>query len=135
MFIGDKGYCVDSTIKGHLKYEDQWKSRKNSLYTSVCITNEHNTSQTCLFCFKKLQHPLRVTGNVKLKIVSGTFQCINLECTSVLADMATHARDSLSAMAIDLSGLATLLFGATFLQFDPKLQNLNIPPLLSEKET
>ncbi|ORE06554.1 hypothetical protein BCV72DRAFT_207244, partial [Rhizopus microsporus var. microsporus] len=109
-----------STIKGHLKYGRQWKPRKNNLYSFVCITNEHNTSQTCLFCFKKLQHPLRATRNVKLNVVNGTFQCINPVCPSVLADKATHARDSLSVMTISLSGLATLLFGATLPQFDSK---------------
>ncbi|ORE15609.1 hypothetical protein BCV71DRAFT_273597 [Rhizopus microsporus] len=116
MFVGDRGYCVGPTIKGHLKYGGQWKSRKNSLYTSVCIINRHNISQTCLFCFKKLQ----LTENTKLKAVNGTFQCVNPDCPSVLAGKATHVRDSLSAMAIGLSGLATLLFGATFPQFDPK---------------
>ncbi|KAG1176861.1 hypothetical protein G6F70_003074 [Rhizopus microsporus] len=120
MFVGDRGYCVGSTIKGHLKYGGQWKPRKNSLYTLVCITNEHNTSQACLFCFKKPQSPLRITGNTKLKVVNGSFQSVNPDCPSVLAGKATHARDSLSAMAIGLSGIATLLFGATFPQFDPK---------------
>ncbi|KAL4210898.1 hypothetical protein AB4K20DRAFT_1968871 [Rhizopus microsporus] len=61
-----------------------------------------------------------VTENTKLKAVNGTFQCVNPDCPSVLAGKATHVRDSLSAMAIGLSGLATLLFGATFPQFDPK---------------
>lgn len=120
MFVGDRGYCVGFTVKGHLKYGGQWKPRKNSSYTSVCITNEHKTSQTCLFCFKKLQRPLRVTGNTKLKVVNGTFQCVNPDCPSVLAGKAIHTRDSLSTMAIGLSGLATLLSGATFPQFDPK---------------
>ena len=53
MFVGDRGYYVGSTIKGHLKYGGQWKSRKNSLYTSICITNKHNTSQTCLFLLQE----------------------------------------------------------------------------------
>ncbi|ORE03237.1 hypothetical protein BCV72DRAFT_279563 [Rhizopus microsporus var. microsporus] len=119
MFVGDRGYRVGSTIKGNLKY-GQWKPRKNSLYTSVCITNEHNTSQTHLFCFKELQYPLRVTGNTKLKAVNGTFQCVNPDFPSVLAGKAIHARDNISAMAIGLSGLTTLLFGAIFPQFDPK---------------
>ena len=52
--------------------------------------------------------------------MNGTFQYVNPDCPSVLAGKATHARDSLRAMAIGLSGLATLLFGATFPQFDPK---------------
>jgi hypothetical protein len=63
---------------------------------------------------------LRVTGNTKLKAVNDTFQCVNPDCSSVLAGKVTYARDSLSAMAIGLFGLATLLFGTTFPQFDPK---------------
>lgn len=54
MFAGDRGLCIGSKIKGFLKYGGNWKSNKNSLYMTVCITNKHNTSQTCLFCFKKL---------------------------------------------------------------------------------
>ncbi|KAG1457883.1 hypothetical protein G6F57_014806 [Rhizopus arrhizus] len=97
MFVGDRGYCVGPTIKGHLKYGGQWKSRKNK--APVSFANYWST---------------------KLKVVNGTFQCVNPDCPSVLAGKATHARDSLSAMAIGLSGIATLLFGTTFPQFDPK---------------
>ena len=85
----------------------------------VLLTNI-TLRKLAFFCFKKLQRPLRVTGNTKLKAVSGTFQYVNPDCPSVLAGKSIHARDSLRAMAIGLSGLATLLFGTTFPQFDPK---------------
>ncbi|CAO3678074.1 hypothetical protein G6F70_008746 [Rhizopus microsporus] len=120
MFVGDRGYCVGSTIKGHLKYGGQWKPRKNSLYTSVYITNEHDTSQACLFLLQEAPVSFANYWSTKLKVVNGTFQCVNPDCPSVLAGKAIHARDSLIAMTIGLSGLTALLFGATFSQLDPK---------------
>ncbi|ORE11725.1 hypothetical protein BCV72DRAFT_321890, partial [Rhizopus microsporus var. microsporus] len=71
----------------------------------------------------------RVTGNTKPKAVNGVFQCVSPGCPSVLAGKATHARDSLSAMAIGLPGLVTLLFGPHFLsliQLTQPLQNCSI---------
>ncbi|KAL4216219.1 hypothetical protein AB4K20DRAFT_1973592 [Rhizopus microsporus] len=76
MCVGDRGLCNGSKIEGFLKYGGNWKLNKSSLYTAVCITNEHNTSQTA-FC----------------------------------AGKATHSRDTVSATAIALAGLSTLLFG------------------------
>ena len=79
------------------------------------------------FCFKKLLHPKRRTadknGCINLKNVNGAFVCVNPSCPSVKVDQSTHARDTLSAVAIDLSGIATLLLGITFPQF-----NRNISP-------
>ncbi|KAI8091495.1 hypothetical protein BDF21DRAFT_332254, partial [Thamnidium elegans] len=49
MFVGDRGYGIGSTIKGHARQGGLWKPKKHSLYSSVCITNEHNSSQTCIF--------------------------------------------------------------------------------------
>ncbi|CEJ02966.1 hypothetical protein RMCBS344292_16958 [Rhizopus microsporus] len=72
MFIGDSGLCFGSSIKGYQRYGGYWKPIKHSLYTSVCITSEYNTSQTCIFCFKKLLHPKRSTadknGRINLKM-------------------------------------------------------------------
>ncbi|ORE02264.1 hypothetical protein BCV72DRAFT_177069, partial [Rhizopus microsporus var. microsporus] len=73
-------------------------------YTSVCVASKHNTSQTCVFCFKKLLHPNRKTidknDRVNLKNVNGDFVCVNLVCTSLKADQNTHTRDTQSAVAI-----------------------------------
>lgn len=65
MFVGDRGYGIGSVIKGHSRQGGVWKPQKHSLYTSVCITNEHNTSQTCLFCLKNFFIPLQL-GLIKL---------------------------------------------------------------------
>ncbi|KAI9470663.1 MAG: hypothetical protein EXX96DRAFT_585315 [Benjaminiella poitrasii] len=58
MFVGDRGFGVGSRIQGHLRYGGNWKAQKHSLYTSVCVTNEHNSSKICSFCFHKISHPL-----------------------------------------------------------------------------
>ena len=55
--------------------------------------------------------------------MNGAFVCVNPSCPSVKAGQNTHARDTLNAVAIGLSGMATLLFGTTFPQF-----NRNISP-------
>jgi hypothetical protein len=46
MFIGDRGHGTGSRIKGHIKYGGHG-------HVPVAITNEHNSSQTCVYCFKK----------------------------------------------------------------------------------
>ncbi|KAI9486687.1 MAG: hypothetical protein EXX96DRAFT_627135 [Benjaminiella poitrasii] len=66
MFVGDRGLGIGSRLKGHLKYGGRWKPIKNSPYTSVLITNEHNSSQTCLFCYEKLSHPVGAMTNKKV---------------------------------------------------------------------
>ncbi|CEG69214.1 hypothetical protein RMATCC62417_05327 [Rhizopus microsporus] len=72
MFIGDSELCFGSSIKGYQRYGGHWKPIKHSLYTSVCITSEYNTSQICIFCFKKLLNPKRSTadknGRINLKM-------------------------------------------------------------------
>ncbi|KAI9266331.1 hypothetical protein EDC94DRAFT_497948, partial [Helicostylum pulchrum] len=84
MSVGDRGYGVGSRIKSHSQQGGIWKPQKHSFYTSVCITNEHNTFQTCPFCFGKLFHPTRTSynksGKIKIKSVNGSFICYNQEC-------------------------------------------------------
>ena len=52
MFIGDRGHGVRSIIKDYQQFGGHWKEKIHGRYTSSLITNEHNSSQTCLFCFK-----------------------------------------------------------------------------------
>ncbi|KAL4206359.1 hypothetical protein AB4K20DRAFT_1773551, partial [Rhizopus microsporus] len=59
MFVGDRGLSIGSRIKGFMRCGGHWKPKKHSLYATVCITNEHNTSQTCIYCFNKLPHPVQ----------------------------------------------------------------------------
>jgi hypothetical protein len=59
MFIGDRGTCVGSTLKGHLKYGGRWKPKLHAVSSLVKFTNEHKTSQTCMYCFNPIMHPLK----------------------------------------------------------------------------
>ena len=57
MIIGDCGFGAGSRIRGHLRHGGIWKQDRHARYTTVCITNENYTFQTCVYCFNKLQHP------------------------------------------------------------------------------
>ncbi|KAI8367810.1 hypothetical protein EDC96DRAFT_442052, partial [Choanephora cucurbitarum] len=56
---------------------------QHSLYTSVCIINEYNTPQACLFCFRTIRQSLEVAkkdGKEGLKVINGTCVCSNKTC-------------------------------------------------------
>ena len=128
MFVGDRGLSISSRIKGFMCYGGQWKPKKHNFYTAVCITNEHNTSQTCIYRFNKLSHPVRTihrNGASQLRTINGAFVYDNPSCVSVQAKKAVKRRDTLSAMVIGLSDLTTFLFGATLPPFDPKVSQSN----------
>ncbi|KAI8083631.1 hypothetical protein BDF21DRAFT_248768 [Thamnidium elegans] len=65
MMIGDLRTGVRSRIKGHLLYSGKWKQDIHGKYTSVCITNENNTSQTRAYCSNKLSHPIQAKKSLK----------------------------------------------------------------------
>ncbi|KAI9269623.1 hypothetical protein EDC94DRAFT_556671 [Helicostylum pulchrum] len=112
MLTGDRGYCHNSSIKGHLKYGSVWKPRLHSLYMSVAVTNENLTSQTCVFCFKKTTHPFKVSktkNGTLVKKVRGTAVCSNKHCILALKHETHKGRDPVSATAICISGSAMLL--------------------------
>ncbi|KAI9264014.1 hypothetical protein EDC94DRAFT_517810 [Helicostylum pulchrum] len=109
MFVGDRGTGVGSRIKGHRRYGGRRLEED-----VVCITNEHNTSQTCLYYFEKLEHPRQLVtkqGKVREKKISGVLLCVNPACVSVKYGQSTKARDSLSALAIGFSGASTCFLG------------------------
>jgi hypothetical protein len=54
----DRDLVVGSRTKGYMRYGGHWKPLKRSLYAYVCITNQHNASQACIYCFQKLSHPV-----------------------------------------------------------------------------
>lgn len=120
MFIGDRGTGIGSRIKGFRRYGGTWKEGIHAEAASVCITNENLTSKTCVFCFSRLNHPrVSQTKNSRKfeKKILGTLYCTNPLCVSVIAKRAIKCRDSLSALAIGLVGLSTVLFDAPFPQF------------------
>ncbi|KAK4509881.1 uncharacterized protein ATC70_007185 [Mucor velutinosus] len=128
MFIGDRGLCVDSRLKGHLKYGRRWKPRLHSSVATVHTTNEHKTSQTCTYCFGPTSHPTQTTkakdGKTKIRSIHGAFLCLNPACVSVLNHRAIQGRDKTSALAIAVSGLSTLLFRQPLPVFNPKTQSI-----------
>lgn len=54
MFVGDQGTGFGSRIKGFPRYGGGWRPQIHGGYSTVYVTNEYNTSQTCVFCFEKL---------------------------------------------------------------------------------
>ncbi|KAI8879826.1 hypothetical protein K501DRAFT_276187 [Backusella circina FSU 941] len=84
-----ENHGVGSRIKEFLKYGGKRNSKKHSLYTSVCITNENNTSQNYSFCFGKPSHPTTAIEKD--------------------ANQSHHDRDQVSALVVGLSGLGTLI--------------------------
>ncbi|KAI8382420.1 hypothetical protein BD560DRAFT_386546 [Blakeslea trispora] len=83
MMIGDRGMGVGSRIKQHLRYGGTWKQDNHARYTAVSITNENNTSQTCVYCFYKLQHSkqlMQVKDKTVYRNLKGAFHCLNPEC-------------------------------------------------------
>ncbi|KAI9245943.1 hypothetical protein EDC94DRAFT_590316 [Helicostylum pulchrum] len=90
MFIGDRGYGVGSNIKGHIKYGD---------------------------------HPLKTVvsknGKASLRSIKGTFVCNNKKCLLQKLSATHKARDEVSALAIGLSGAASLILDIAFPSSDP----------------
>ncbi|KAK4521627.1 uncharacterized protein ATC70_004157 [Mucor velutinosus] len=129
MFIGDRGLCVGSRLKGHLKYGGKWKPRLHSSVATVHTTNEHKTSQTCMYCFGPISHPTQTTkakdGKTKTRSIHDAFLCLNPACVSVLNHRAIQGRDKTSALAIAVSGLSTLLFRQLLPVFNPKPSQSN----------
>jgi hypothetical protein len=56
------------------------------------------------------KHRIIKDGKSKLKAVHGAFQCTNRKCVSYKNKRAIQTRDTMSALAIGLLGLSTLLF-------------------------
>ncbi|GAN09352.1 hypothetical protein MAM1_0261d08878 [Mucor ambiguus] len=84
--------------------------------------HEHNTSQTCVFCFSKTSHPLKlVTRKSKqyLYSVNGTTVCTNPGCVIRSRGDTHKGRDSLSSLAIGFAGLSAVAIGQPIPCFDP----------------
>lgn len=112
-FVGDRGTGVGSRTKGFRRYGGMWLERLRSYQNKVYITNEHNTSQLCIYCFEMSCHP----KCSKQKITKGALQCVNPACESVKAGRAIKSRDALTPLSIGLSSLSYCLLGVTMPHF------------------
>lgn len=93
-----------------------WKGKLHGRYTTSLVTNEYNSLQTCVFCFKKLSHSHTSNKNGIMKITNDAFICWNNDCPNRFVIVS---RDKLSALAIGLAVASQLIFGITFPCFDP----------------
>ncbi|KAI8878913.1 hypothetical protein K501DRAFT_194759 [Backusella circina FSU 941] len=126
--IGDRGTGVGSTISRHNRYGGTWKVKIHGRYTASCITNEHNSSQTCVYCFKKVVHQKKekkIHGKVKRVDSNGSSICINPDCVAFKVGQAVQSRDKQSALLIGLHGVSRLLIGAPFPILDSKTSHFN----------
>lgn len=108
MAIGNKGTGVRSNIKGFDRRGGKWLQKIHSRYATTHTTDEHKTSQLCIYCYSQLHHP-----------ILGTSQCLNPNCPAVKIGRATNNRDIMSATAIGISGMTKMLL------------NKDLPPFCS----
>ena len=117
MCIGDGGTGVGSHIKGHLRRGGKWLQRLHAHNTIVAITNEHRSSQTCVFCFDQVTRPLTSNG----RKIYGVSRCMNSGCLAFQTGRACQGRDTQASLAIALAGLSTMIDGQTLAPFNPRL--------------
>ncbi|KAG1265047.1 hypothetical protein G6F68_003892 [Rhizopus microsporus] len=110
------------------RYGEKWRQCMHGMNINVCITNENVTSQTCMYCFSKLDHPIyrKIDKDKDIRTkVKGSFLCRNSDCVLISNKKAIKSRDNLSALAIGLSGLCNLLFQETFPELSAKISHCN----------
>ncbi|CEI91583.1 hypothetical protein RMCBS344292_05867 [Rhizopus microsporus] len=115
---------VSSTTKGFRRYGGKWKQEFHEMDVNVCITNDSMMSQACIYCFSKLVNTIhRKTikdKEIKTK-VKGSFLCRDPDYVLVSNKKVVKLRDDLSAAAIGLSSLCSLLFQETFPELSTKI--------------
>ncbi|PHZ11382.1 uncharacterized protein RHIMIDRAFT_257389 [Rhizopus microsporus ATCC 52813] len=111
MFTGDRNTRVGSKTKGFRRYGGKWKQELHGMNVNVCITNE-NISQTCIYCFSKLDNPIhrKMIKDKEIKTqIKESFLCQNSGDVLVSNKKAVKPRDDLSPLVRPFwSMLATL---------------------------
>ncbi|GAN00846.1 hypothetical protein MAM1_0002d00270 [Mucor ambiguus] len=110
LFVGYRGYDISLRIKGRLRCGGTWKAKVHAWQCPVLITNDHSTIQTCVFCFSKTSHPLKLVikkNKQCLYSVNGsTSVCMNLGYVLRSRGENHKGHDSLPSLAIGLAGLS-----------------------------
>ena len=112
--IGTGSTEVGLRIRGHTKRGGAKMGQRHTRFTIVSITNEHRSSQTCVFCFQQVQRPkARKVVKEKWKPVSvnGSFLCMNPQCLANRHGCNTSNRDTQVALAIALAGVSRISTG------------------------
>ncbi|CEJ01407.1 hypothetical protein RMCBS344292_15434 [Rhizopus microsporus] len=110
MAIGNQGLGVGSTIRGYDRRGGKWLQRKHERHATAIITDEHMTSQFCIYYYNPLVHP-----------VLGTSRCLNPDCPAFKCGRATNNRDVMSAAAIGISAMTKIILKKDLPPFCPKL--------------
>src|SRR5215469_9504936 len=102
----------NSMIKGHCRRGTKKIREQHRAHGHVGITNEHNTSKTCPYCFSKvILHRARRTvgGEDKIVRLNGAIECVNPQCPARRIHYTTRGRDANAAANIALSGASIIL--------------------------
>ncbi|KAI9246549.1 hypothetical protein EDC94DRAFT_664910 [Helicostylum pulchrum] len=113
MFIEDKGTGVGSRIKGFRRYGGRWKEDIHDEATTIFVKGDKKFNGTS----------------------KGSFWCTNPLCVPVRYKSAIKSRDALSALAIGVAGLSTLLFGAESLPFNNRISRTSTEDYIIKTST
>jgi hypothetical protein len=111
MLHGNAGMMVNSRLKGMTRMGGNRIPERHMLHCPVAKTNEHMSSQTCMFCFQVMRLARahrRVGGKTKCIRLHGTVECINPECISFRCGYSHRARDTNAAVNIAIAGHSLL---------------------------
>ena len=72
--------------------------KKHERHGTTIITDEHMTSQLCIYCYHPLAHP-----------VLGTSRYLNPDCSAFKCGRAIRNRDVISAAAIGISAMTNIV--------------------------
>lgn len=103
---------INSCISGHSRRGMKPIRAQHRIYGHVAITNEHNTSKTCPFCFSKIiLHRARrnVDGKERIVRLHGAVECVHPQCPARRVNYTTRGRDTNAAANIALSGASIIL--------------------------
>lgn len=112
MLIGTAGTGVGSRIGGHARRGGGMLRKQHIQYSTIGMTNEYRSSQTCIFCFQQIQLARSrrlVGGKVKSVKVRGAVECVNPSCVSFKCSYTIKSRDPHSAVCIAVAGASNLI--------------------------
>jgi hypothetical protein len=114
LLMGFAGTGIGSKIERTAKLGDKQLRKRHRRYTTVRITNEYHTSQTCSHCLSPIIHP-KMTKIVKRKhkMLSnqGTSLCLNIHYPIYKSRRNSRNRDVQAAECIALAEAHLLLTG------------------------
>ncbi|KAG1472149.1 hypothetical protein G6F56_001712 [Rhizopus delemar] len=113
MDIGNAGTGVSKAIRGYDRRGGKWLPKIHKRYAETMITDEHMTSQLCVYCYFLIARSRTLDESISL----GTVHCLNPNCEAFKHGRATNNRDVMSATTIGISVMAQALLRKSFPPF------------------